>query len=177
MGIETAVLGAGKLIGGLTAGQAAAAGVGASLVGSAMDRRAQGKAVNKANEAAAARTQAALSALQPGYQAAQDTRRQAFDVGTQMRQQGMQQGLGMIGQLYGPTANLQQQGNLAAQRMLLAGLPMQRAAILGGNIDYSQLQPQTINYDPNMLAGIFGQAQLPQGTPTFAPFPTAQALR
>jgi hypothetical protein len=94
-----------------------------------------------------------------------------------MRQQGMQQGLGMIGQLYGPTANLQQQGNLAAQRMMLAGLPMQRAAILGGKIDYSQLQPQTINYDPNMLAGIFGQAQLPQGDVTYSPFPTAQAMR
>lgn len=164
MGIETAIL---------------AAGVGAagSLAGSAMDRRAQGKAVNKANEAAAARTQAGLSALQPGYEAAQNVRREALGMGSQMRQQGMQQGLGMIGQLYGPTANLQQQGNLAAQRMLLAGLPMQRAAILGGKIDYSQLQPQTINYDPNMLAGIFGQAQLPQGDVTYSPFPTAQAMR
>lgn len=160
MGIEAAVLGAG-----------------ASLVGSALDRRAQGKAVNKANEAAAARTQAALDVMQPGYQSAQETRRQAFDVGTQMRQQGMQQGLGMIGQLYGPTANLMQQGNVAAQRMLLAGLPMQRAAILGGNIDYSQLQPQTMNYDPALLAGIFGQAQLPQGSINFVPFPVSQALR
>lgn len=164
MGIETAIL---------------AAGVGAagSLAGSAMDRRAQGKAVNKANEAAAARTGAGLEALRPGYEAAQNVRREALGMGNQMRQQGMQQGLGMIGQLYGPTANLQQQGNLAAQRMLLAGLPMQRAAILGGNIDYSQLQPQTISYDPNMLAGIFGQAQLPQGNVTYSPFPTAQALR
>jgi hypothetical protein len=150
---------------------------GASLLGSAMDRRAQGKAVNQANEAAAVRTGAGLEALRPGYQAAQNVRREAFGTGSQMRQQGMQQGLGMIGQLYGPTADLQQQGNMAAQRMLLAGLPMQRAAIMGGKIDYSQLQPQQMSYDPNMLAGIFGQAQLPQGSPTFPRLPTAQALR
>jgi hypothetical protein len=164
MGIETAIL---------------AAGIGAagSLAGSAMDRRAQGKAVNKANEAAAARTGAGLEALRPAFEASQNVRREALGMGSQMRQQGMQQGLGMIGQLYGPTADLMQQGNLSAQRMMLAGLPMQRAAILGGNIDYSQLQPQTMNYDPNMLAGIFGQAQLPQGDVTYAPFPTARAMR
>ena len=164
MGIATAIL---------------AAGIGAagSLAGSAMDRRAQGKATNKANEVAAARTGAGLEALQPGFQSAQDVRREALGMGSQMRQQGMQQGLGMIGQMYGPTADLMQQGNLAAQRMMLAGLPMQRAAILGGKIDYSQLQPQTMNYDPNMLAGIFGQAQLPQGDVTYSPFPTAQAMR
>ena len=164
MGIETAIL---------------AAGIGAagSLAGSAMDRRAQGKAVNKANEASAARTQAGLEALRPAFEASQNVRREALGMGSQMRQQGMQQGLGMIGQMYGPTADLMQQGNMAAQRMMLAGLPMQRAAILGGKIDYSQLQPQTINYDPNMLAGIFGQAQLPQGDVTYSPFPTAQAMR
>jgi hypothetical protein len=89
----------------------------------------------------------------------------------------MQQGLGMINQLYGPTANLMQQGNMAGQRMLLAGLPMQRAAIMGGNIDYSQLQPQQMNYDPNMLAGIFGQAQQPQGQINFPAFPVGQAQR
>ncbi len=177
MGIEAAVLGAGKLIGGLTAGQAAAAGAGASLIGSAMDRRAQGKAVNQANEVSAARTQAGLEALRPAFEASQNVRREALGMGSQMRQQGMQQGLGMIGQMYGPTADLMQQGNMAAQRMMLAGLPMQRAAILGGKIDYSQLQPQTMNYDPNMLAGIFGQAQLPQGDVTYSPFPTAQAMR
>ena len=177
MGISAAVLGAGKAIAGMSAGKAAAAGAAASLAGSAMDRRAQGKAVNQANEVSAARTQAGLEALRPAFEASQNVRREALGMGNQMRQQGMQQGLGMIGQLYGPTANLQQQGNLAAQRMMLAGLPMQRAAILGGKIDYSQLQPQTINYDPNMLAGIFGQAQLPQGDVTYSPFPTAQAMR
>ena len=177
MGIETAILAGGKALLGSTAAKAAVGAGAASLAGSALDRRAQGKAVNQANEVAAARTQAGLEALRPAFEASQNVRREALGMGSQMRQQGMQQGLGMIGQLYGPTADLMQQGNMAAQRMMLAGLPMQRAAILGGNIDYSQLQPQTMNYDPNMLAGIFGQAQLPQGEVTYAPFPTARAMR
>lgn len=160
MGIEAAVLSAG-----------------ASLIGSAMDRRAAGKATNKANEAAMARTQAGLAALTPGFQASQNVRQQALGMGNQMRQQGMEQGLGMIGQLYGPTAGMQQAGNLAAQRMLLASLPMQRAAILGGKIDYSQLQPQTIAYDPALLSGMFANQQLPQGSVPFAPFPSVQAMR
>jgi hypothetical protein len=148
---------------------------GASLLGSAMDRRSQGKAVNQANEAGAARTQAGLSALAPGYQAAQDIRQQAFGTGQRMRQQGMQQGLGMLSQLYGPTANLYQQGNMAAQRALLAGVPLQRAAILGEPMDYSALQPTQISYDPNMLAGIFGGAQLPRGRLNLPPYMAGQA--
>jgi len=176
MGIEAALGVAGKALFG-SAARAAATGAAASLAGSALDRRAQGKAVNKANEAAAARTQAGLSALQPSYQAAQDVRQQALGMGSQMRQQGMQQGLGMIGSLYGPTANLAQMGNVAAQRALLAGLPIQRNAIMGLPIDYSGLQPTQLSYDPQLLAGIFGQAQLPQGQMNFPAFPNAQAMR
>jgi hypothetical protein len=177
MGIEAAVLGAGKALLGSTAAKMAVGGAAASLAGSALDRRAQGKAANQANEVAAARTSAGLETLRPGFENAQNIRTQALGMGSQMRQQGMQQGLGMIGQLYGPTSGMEQQGNLAAQRMLLAGLPLQRAAILGGKIDYSQLQPQTINYDPNMLAGIFANARLPEGSINLPPLPYAQAMR
>lgn len=157
MGIEAAVLGAG-----------------ASLIGSALDRRAQGKAVNQANEAAAAQTQAAneasaartqagLSALAPGYEASRNLRQQALGMGNEMRQQGTRQGLGMIGQLYGPVAGLTQQGYMDAQRALLAGLPLQRAAIMGTPIDYSRLQPSRIQYDPQLLAGLFAGQELPRG--------------
>jgi hypothetical protein len=174
MGIEAALGAAGKALFG-TAARSAATTAAASLAGSALDRRSQGKAVNQANEAAAARTQAGLSALAPGYQAAQDIRQQAFGTGQRMRQQGMQQGLGMLSQLYGPTANLYQQGNVAAQRALLAGLPLQRAAILGEPMDYSALQPTQISYDPAMLAGIFGGAQLPRGRLNLPPYMAGQA--
>jgi hypothetical protein len=174
MGIEAALGAVGKALFG-TAARSAATTAAASLAGSALDRRSQGKAVNQANEASAARTQAGLSALAPGYQAAQDIRQQAFGTGQRMRQQGMQQGLGMLSQLYGPTANLYQQGNMAAQRALLAGVPLQRAAILGEPMDYSALQPTQISYDPNMLAGIFGGAQLPRGRLNLPPYMAGQA--
>lgn len=178
MGIEAAIGGlvgaAGKALFG-NATRSAVTSAAASAIGSAADRRALAEAANKANEAAAARTQAGLAALAPGYQAAQNIRQQAFGTGQRMRQQGMQQGLGMLSQLYGPTANLYQQGNMAAQRALLAGLPLQRAAILGEPMDYSALQPTQISYDPNMLAGIFGGAQLPRGRLNLPPYMAGQA--
>jgi len=66
----------------LTAATALAAGAaGASLAGSAMDRRAQGKAVNKANEVSAARTDAGLGALRPAFEASQNVRREALGMG------------------------------------------------------------------------------------------------
>ena len=170
MGIETAVLGVGKAIAGMTAGQAAAAGAGASLIGGALDRRAAKKAASRQNAIDAQRTQQALSALQPGYQAAQDISQYALGQGNQMRQQGMQQGLGLIGQLYGPTAQFQQQGNLAAQRALLAGLPMQRNAILGVPVDYGQLQTTQLSIDPEMLSRMLGGLSLPQGDVRYSQF-------
>jgi len=88
-----------------------------------------------------------------------------------MRQQGMQQGLNLIGQLYGPTGQMQQQGNLAAQRALLAGLPMQRNAIMGAPVDYSQLQPTQIQFDPEMLSRMLGGMALPQGDVRYSQFP------
>ena len=157
--------------------EAAVIGAGASLAGNMLNRRSQGKAANKANEAAAARTAQGLAALQSGYQTGQDINQQGYGVGQQMRQQGMQQGLNMIGQLYGPTSSLEQQGNLAAQRYMIAGLPMQRSAVMGGNIDYSQLQPTQIQYDPNLLSGMYANAQLPQGDVRYSPFQTSQLQR
>lgn len=164
MGIEAAVLGA-------------AIGAGGSLVGGAMDRRSQGKAVNKTNEVSAARLQAGLTAMQPAYQAGQDVRQQALGMGQQMRQQGMQQGMNTLGQLYGPQAAMTQQGYMDAQKMLLAGLPMQRAALMGGRVDYNAMQPSQTQYDPALIARILGGNQLPTGSVNYAPFPTANAMR
>ena len=170
MSIEKAILGAGKAIAGMTAGQAAAASAGASLIGGALDRRSARKATSKANELEARRIQQAMGAIIPGFQAAQDTSRYALGQGQQMRQQGMQQGLGLIGQLYGPTAQMQQQGNLAAQRALLAGLPMQRDAILGAPVDYGQLQTTQLAVDPEMLSRMLSGLSLPQGDVRYSQF-------
>ena len=157
MGIQAAVIGS-------------AIGAGSSLIGGALDRSAAKKAASRQNAIEAQRTQQALGALQPGYQAAQDISQHAFGQGNMMRQQGMQQGLGLIGQLYGPTAQMQQQGNLAAQRALLAGLPMQRNAILGVPVDYGQLQTTQLSIDPEMLSRMLGGLSLPQGDVRYSQF-------
>ena len=63
---------------------------------------------------------------------------------------GFQGGLDVFGQAIPAQQQIFQQGNVAAQEQLLAGLPQMNNAILGGPIDYSQLQAtqlQTPNLD------------------------------
>lgn len=134
---------------------------GLNIGGQMLNRREKGKAVNKANEANAARTQAAMSYLSPAYQR-----------GADMRQQAMNRGLDLYGQTFMPAMQAQQAGNLAAQRYISQGLPMQRAALLGGKVDYSQMQPTEIPINQTALAGIInptrmdiGMSGLPQMTP------------
>lgn len=126
----------------LSTGLAIAGAVG-KIGGDLLAKRSAGKAANQANEAAAARTQAAMSYLSPAYQRAGD-----------IRQQALAQGLGLYGQTFMPAMQASQAGNLAAQRYIIQGLPMQRAALLGGKIDYSQLQPTQIPIDQAALSGI-----------------------
>ena len=47
----------------------------------------------------------------------------------------------MFGQSLPAQTQAFQQGNMGAQQQILAGLPLAQAAILGGQIDYSALQP------------------------------------
>ena len=150
MGIDTAVLGS-------------AIGGGASLIGGSLDRSEARKAASKANELKTQRINQAMGMIAPGYQNAQNIRDQALQRGMQMRQQGMKQGLDLIGRLYSPVAGMTQQGYMDAQRALLAGLPLQRAAIMGAPIDYSKLQPSRTQYDPQLLAGLFAGQALPRG--------------
>jgi hypothetical protein len=150
MGIESAALSAG-------------ASAGASLVGGALDRREARRTTSKANQLETQRINQAMGMLAPGYQNAQNVRDQAMQRGMQMRQQGMQQGLDLVGRLYSPVAGMTQQGYMDAQRALLAGLPLQRAAIMGTPIDYSRLQPSRTQYDPQLLAGLFAGQELPRG--------------
>lgn len=149
MGIETAVIG--SLIAGAGGGSAVAGsliGAGASLIGNKMTSKAQKKAADKANQAQAARTNQALGYIEPAYGRAMDVRQGAY-----------QNALSLQGQTFRPTIDAMQGGNVAAQRAILAGLPMSRAAILGGKIDYSQLQPYQQNIDTS-IQGLFNpQAQ------------------
>ena len=131
MGIETAVAGA-------------AIGAGANLISNKKTNKANKNAATEANRVAQARTTAALGYLEPAYNKAMDAQQRSYE-----------QSLALQGQTFRPTIDAMQGGNLAAQRQILAGLPMQRAAILGGKIDYSQLQPYQQNIDTSAMQGLF----------------------
>lgn len=81
-----------------------------------------------------------------------------FPEAQQMQQAGFQGALDIFGQALPQQANVFQQGNVGAQQALLSGLPQMNQAILGGPIDYSALQPQTLDFDPSVF-----QQQLPTG--------------
>lgn len=75
---------------------------------------------------------------------------------------GFQGALDVFGQSLPAQTQAFQQGNVNAQQSLLAGLPMMQNAILGGQIDYSQLQPRQVNVNTD-----FFSQQLPQFTSGF----------
>ena len=129
---------------------AALIGGGASLLGSASTNRAQRKAteeaqaMNQADKAMAQQyAQAAMQQLPVGYQNAQA-----------VRQQAMNQGLGLAGQTFQPTAEMINQGGMMNQNALLAGLQLQRNAILGKDMDYSTLQAMSPQMDYSALQGL-----------------------
>ncbi len=125
---------------------------GASLAGSAMNRRAAGKQANQANAAYEARTQAALNALNPAYQRAGDIMNPAYQRAGDLRQQALERSLGLAGQMFMPQVQAMQGGNYAAQQAILGGLPAQRAALLGGRMP-APMQPQMIPFDQSALQG------------------------
>jgi len=122
----------------------------ANLIGSAMTNRAQRKAteeaqaMNQADKAMAQQyAQAAMQQLPAGYQNAQA-----------VRQQGLNQALGLAGQTFQPTAEMINQGGMMNQNALLAGLQLQRNAILGKDMDYSTLQAMSPQMDYSALSGL-----------------------
>ena len=123
---------------------------GASLAGSAMSNRTNRKIAEQAqaqNAQDKALTQqyakAAMEQLPVGYQNAQA-----------VRQQAMNQGLGLAGQTFQPTAEMINQGGMMNQEALLAGLQLQRNAILGKDMDYSTLQARSPQMDYSALQGL-----------------------
>jgi len=135
----------------------AAATAGANYLGNKKTNAANKKAAEEANRVAQSRTTAGLGYLEPAYNKGMDAQQRAYE-----------QSLSLQGQTFRPTIDAMQGGNLAAQRAILAGLPMQRAAILGGKIDYSQLQPYQQNIDTSAMQGLFNP-QAMQFRPQQAP--------
>jgi len=71
-------------------------------------------------------------------------------------QKGYQSALDVFGQFMPQQAQTFQQGNVAAQNQILAGMPQAHNALMGGQVDYSQFQPTQLDYDASMF-----QQQLP----------------
>jgi len=122
----------------------------ASLGGSAMTNRAQRKATEEAqamNQATMGLIkdygQRAIESLTPSYQNAQD-----------IRQQALNQNLGLAGSTFKPMMQSMQTGDYMAQQALLAGLMGQRNAILGDSINYGALQAQSVPVDYSALTGL-----------------------
>jgi hypothetical protein len=126
MGIETAL---------------AVGSAGASLLGSAADRRAAGKQANQANAVYQDRTQQALNIINPMYERTGD-----------LRQQALNRSLGLAGQMFMPQMQSMQGGNYAAQQAILGSLPAQRAALLGGRMP-APAQAQMLPFDQSALQG------------------------
>ena len=128
----------------------AAIGGVASLAGSYMQNKANEKmakqsAKNRTQEIGMIKDygQRATESMLPAYQAAQD-----------IRQQGMNQNLSLAGQTFRPMIDATQTGDYMAQQALLAGLMGQRSAILGDNINYGNLQAQSVPMDYSQLSGL-----------------------
>ena len=117
----------------------AAIGAGASLLGSAADRRAAGKQANKANAIYEDRTQKALNIINPMYERTGD-----------LRQQALNRSLDLAGQMFMPQMQSMQGGNYAAQQAILGSLSAQRAALLGGRMP-APAQAQMLPFDQSAL--------------------------
>lgn len=125
-----------------------------------------GGAEKKAAQAQQKGIEAGIDATQQATAQARSDLFKLFPAAQQNIQQGFQGALDVFGQSIPAQTQAFQQGNVGAQQQLLAGLPQIQNALLGGAIDYSQLQPVNVQADLG-----FAQQQLPQFVDPFNPTP------
>lgn len=75
-----------------------------------------------------------------------------FGAASDARRAGAQGSLDVLGGAVPQQLSALEQGSMGAQQALLSGLPQYQNAILGMPVDYSQLQPQTVNVDTSFLS-------------------------
>ena len=80
-----------------------------------------------------------------------------FPIAQQAREAGSQGALDIFGKSIPQQLGAFQQGNVSAQKQLIAGLPQIQNAILGLPVNTQAFQPQTIGVDPSLF-----QQQLPE---------------
>ena len=90
------------------------------------------------------------------------------------RSQGFQGALDVLGPAILSQINATQQGSLGAQQNLLAGLPQFQNAILGGQIDFSALQPSIVEPQTGFVNQALPGFSVPQSA--FAPRSAQQAV-
>tara|TARA_R110000851_G_scaffold116818_1_gene243242 strand:+ start:445 stop:1035 length:591 start_codon:yes stop_codon:yes gene_type:complete len=109
---------------------------GSAIVGGIASNRATDKSI-RASEQAGDR---ASQQLQEATGQARQDLFQLFPASQQNMQQGFQGALNVFNQALPQQAQTFQNGNVAAQNQLLAGMPQFQNAILGGPVDNSQFQ-------------------------------------
>ena len=114
----------------------AAAIGGSALLGAISSRNATKKSINATREAG----QLASDQLSQATQQARGDLFRLFPAAQQNAQQGFQGALDVFNQALPQQAQTFQDGNVAAQNQLLAGMPQFQNAILGSPVDNSQLQ-------------------------------------
>lgn len=135
---------------------------GAAIVGSIASSRAGSKA-------AAATTEGAATAAAETRRATEQARTDLFKLFPAAQgnaEAGFQSALNIFSQSIPAQTQAFQQGNVAAQQQILAGLPQFQNAILGGQVDFGQLQPfqlQLSDFSQQQPAQQLAQpGQLPQ---------------
>jgi hypothetical protein len=141
----------------------AAAVAGTAVLGAVSSRNATKKSIS-ASERAGERSN---QQLQASTQQARGDLFKLFPASQQNMQQGYQGALDVFSQALPQQAQTFQDGNVAAQNQLLAGLPQFQNAILGNPVDNSQFQATRLQ-QPNFD---FANQQLQSFDP-FAPQPT-----
>lgn len=116
-----------------------------------------GGAEKKAAKAQQKGIEKGIQATQAATKQARGDLMQLFPAAQQNLQQGFQGALDVFGQSLPAQTQAFQQGNVGAQQQLLAGLPQIQNALMGGQVDFSQLQPVSVQPDLG-----FAQQQLPQ---------------
>jgi len=125
---------------------------------------ASSKASSKASKATAAGASTAAEETRRSTEQAREDLFKLFPAAQENAAAGFQGALDIFGQSLPAQSQVFQQGNVAAQQQLLAGLPQFQNAILGGNVDFNQLQPTQLQ-QPDLS---FFQRQLPQFNDPFA---------
>lgn len=129
----------------------------AMVVGSAVSAAAESDSSKRAANTAKNTAGQQLAAVKDSVQQARGDLFNLFPSAEANSQKGYQSALDVFGQFMPQQASTFQQGNVAAQNQILAGMPQAHNALMGGAVDYSQFQPTQLDYDPSMF-----QQQLPE---------------